>query len=90
MSTVGDAWVIEIFFWGPLMRLLLGLLATLSLGACTPPPDLLAGANPANAAAPVAPVRYTPVLAGTVVHDVVEPRPWLDSNAAMVPKRGLP
>lgn len=72
------------------MRSLLGLLAVLSLAACAPPPDLLAGPDPADPTARVAPVRYAPVLAGTVSHDVVEPRPWADSNAAVAPKRVAP
>lgn len=57
------------------------------LSACAGPPSIEAGADPSNAAAPVPPARYAPVLGGTVDYRPVEPRPWAERNRLVAPKR---
>jgi len=58
------------------------------LSACAGPPTIMSGSDPSNVAVSVPPVRYVPVIAGTVDHGVVSPRSWIEQNQSVAPKRG--
>jgi len=59
------------------------------LAACSasPLPDLVFGTDPSKPSARSKAVRYTPVTAGTAVYRPVEPKPWLEQNEQVAPKK---
>ncbi len=58
--------------------------------ACAGPPlpSLVSGPDPSNAQAGVPAGTYTPVTAGTVDHQPVEPKPWREMNDRVAPGGG--
>lgn len=72
------------------MRSVLALGAALWLAACSPLPVVTAGPDPSDPAHPAAPVRYSPVLAGTGHYEPVEPKPWGETNRAVTPEGRRP
>lgn len=71
---------------------LLAAATLLSQGCARTPPQILAGADAADASAAVAPTAYRPVLAGYASQRPVEPSPWLERNrqVAPAPEKGGP
>lgn len=59
-----------------------------SLAACSGPPGLVAGPDPANPHVPVRPLRHADVTAGMSDVRLSEPKPWADSNRSVNPKGG--
>lgn len=49
------------------------------------PPDIISDTDPSSPTAPVKPVRYVPVTAGTVDYRPVEPKPWIEQNQQVAP-----
>jgi len=60
-------------------RSLMAAAATL-LSACSGTPIVESGATPADPASDTPPIRYAPVLSGTVDYRPVEPTPWAGDN----------
>lgn len=56
------------------------------LSACSGPPPITVGADPADPGARVPPLRYVPVTAGTIDYQPVAPRPWSASNESVAPR----
>lgn len=71
------------------MNFLLLAAAAVVLAACAPSPlpDIVSGADPSTSSAPVKPVGYVPVTAGTVDYRPVEPKPWTEQNQEVAPKQ---
>jgi len=71
----------------PLVTAVATSLAASLLGACsTPPPSPVAGRDPSDPSAPVAPARYSAVTDGMADYRPVEPKPWLERNKAVTPQ----
>jgi hypothetical protein len=58
------------------------------LSACSGPPAIEAGRDPADANAWAPSSRYVPVTAGTVDYRPVDPKPWTERNERVAPKTG--
>lgn len=71
-------------------RLALSCALVLALAGCggAPPPTITAGPNPADPGAVIVAAPYVPVMAGTVNHQPVEPKPWRDMNERVAPRGG--
>jgi hypothetical protein len=62
--------------------------AAITLAGCADPlPTLQTGPDPADATTPVAAPVYVPVTAGTADYRPVEPKPWLDMNERVAPRK---
>ena len=59
----------------------------LALSGCMPAATQLAGADPADPAAKVAPVGYRPTVAPYTRLRPATPAPWRDRNEAVTPQR---
>lgn len=68
----------------PLLPTALAVLVT----ACSGPPAITAGPDPADPSAAVPMVRYAPVFAGAVDYRPVPPRSWIEQNRAVAPAQG--
>lgn len=51
-------------------------------------PAITSGPDPADPRAGRSSADDTPVTAGTVLHQPVEPRPWREMNERVAPRRG--
>ena len=71
-------------------RRLLAVGCTLALAGCgnASLPALTSGPDPADPRAGRSSADYTPVTAGTMGHQPVEPKPWRDMNERVAPRRG--
>lgn len=69
------------------MKALIATAAAVLLSACSGPPPITAGADPADPGVRVPPLRYVPVTAGTADYRPVTPRPWSESNESVAPRR---
>lgn len=69
--------------WNPWAGL--GLAAWLLLGCAAPPPALLAGADPAEAGAPVRAATYRSSVGAYVRQRPVEPKAWGEQNQGVAP-----
>lgn len=58
------------------------------LSACSGPPTIEAGHDPADANAWAPSLRYVPVTAGTIDYRPVDPKPWTERNERVAPKTG--
>jgi hypothetical protein len=67
--------------------LLTAAAASLLAGCATLPPPPVAGRDPSDPTVRVA-ARYAPVMAGTVDHRPVDPKPWAEQNRGVAPKPG--
>jgi hypothetical protein len=65
-------------------RYLMAVAATL-LSACSVTPTIESGATPADPASDTPPIRYAPVLSGTVDYRPAEPTPWAGGNETAKP-----
>ncbi|QEN90425.1 hypothetical protein FZC33_30745 [Labrys sp. KNU-23] len=72
------------------MKIAVPTVLAVVLSACAPPPRLAVGPDPANPASPVPRLRYTPVAAGTVDFRPVDPKPWVERNDSVAPRRKEP
>ncbi|MEP9352485.1 hypothetical protein ABLE93_02680 [Xanthobacter sp. KR7-65] len=70
------------------MRSLLLAATAVLVAACSGPPSIAVGPDPADPAAPVRATRYAPVFAGEVDYRPVEPRSWIEQNRAATPGQG--
>lgn len=68
----------------------MGCALALALAGCggAPLPAITAGPDPADARAGSPPAGYTPVSAGTINHQPVEPKTWRDMNDRVAPRAG--
>ncbi|RAI34337.1 hypothetical protein [Rhodoplanes serenus] len=66
----------------------IAVLAALSaiLSACSVPPPMAVGLDPADPDVPVAPTRYRSVTAGTVDYRPIDPKPWAEQNQQVAPQ----
>jgi len=61
----------------------------LALAGCGAPlPSITLGPDPADPRVGSAPAPYTPVTAGTVNYQPVEPKAWRDMNERVTPRAG--
>lgn len=67
------------------MKLPIVVAAAAMLSACAAEPPGSATLAVADPLAPVPPVAAVPVMAGTVDHRPVDPRPWADVNQRVAP-----
>ena len=63
-------------------------LALASAGCSATPPTITSGPDPADARAGGPSASYTPVTAGTMNHQPVEPKTWRDMNDRVAPRTG--
>ena len=72
------------------IRAILGCALMLAVAGCSGAtlPEITAGPDPADARAGGAPQPYTPVTAGTLNHQPVEPKAWRDMNDRVAPRTG--
>lgn len=56
------------------------------LSACAPI-ALVSNPDPADPAAPIPSQRYVPVTAGTHTYQPAEPKPWIETNKSVTPRR---
>lgn len=68
------------------MRVPVVAAAAVLLSACAVEPPGAYGIAVADPLAPVPPVAYVPVTAGTVDHQPVTPRPWGEVNDRVAPE----
>ncbi|MBP0578543.1 hypothetical protein J8I29_04400 [Labrys sp. LIt4] len=69
------------------MKIAIPTALAVALSACAPPPKLAVGPDPSNPDTPVPRLHYTPVTSGTLDFRPVEPRPWVERNDRVAPKR---
>jgi hypothetical protein len=72
------------------MKIAIPTVLAVVLSACAAPPRLAVGPDPTNPTAPVPHLRYTPVTAGTVDFRPVDPKPWVERNDGVAPRRKEP
>ncbi|PYE86495.1 hypothetical protein [Phyllobacterium leguminum] len=70
------------------MKPILLTAVAVTLSACSSPPLISAGADPSDAAIPVPAMRHMSVTAGTINYRPVEPKPWIERNELVAPKKG--
>jgi hypothetical protein len=58
------------------------------VSACSSPPVILAGADPADPSSRVPGSRYMPVTSGTLDYRPIDPKPWVEQNQGVAPKSG--
>lgn len=72
------------------IRATLGCALLLAVAGCSGAtlPAITSGPDPADARAAGSPAPHTPVTAGTVNHQPVEPKTWRDMNDRVAPRPG--
>lgn len=58
------------------------------VSACSGPPAIVTGADPADPSARVPDSRYAPVTAGTIDYRPIDPKSWTERNQDVAPKAG--
>ena len=70
------------------MRSLLPMALAVLVSACSGPPLITSGPDPADPSVAVPAVRYSPVFAGDVDYRPVPPRSWIELNQCVAPGQG--
>lgn len=70
------------------MKSLLPTALAVLVSACSGPPLIASGPDPADPSIAVPAIRYSPVLAGDVNYRPVPPRSWIEQNQGLVPGQG--
>ena len=69
------------------MKTFVVMAVAVTLSACSSPPVIGVGADPSDPSASVPRLRYIPVTAGTVDFRPADPKPWIERNDSVAPKK---
>ncbi|OYX15572.1 MAG: hypothetical protein B7Z15_00150 [Rhizobiales bacterium 32-66-8] len=58
------------------------------VSACSGPPPITSGLDPADPSVAVPAVQYAPVLAGDIDYRPMPPRSWIEQNLGLAPGQG--